>query len=101
MWRVRRTGAKLRGALFALIYEKSLRLDISSPNVSPMAGITLVGTDVQTIIGGINMMHEIWASMAEIAIATWLIYKELGPACAMPIALAAGRLLPSEGYAPK
>lgn len=90
MWRVRRTSAKLRGGLFALIYQKSLRLDISSPSVSPMAGITLIGTDVETVIGGMNMIHELWASMTEIAIATWLIYRELGPACAMPIALAAG-----------
>lgn len=90
MWRVRRTGAKLRGALFGLIYQKSLRLEITSPNVSPMAGITLIGTDVETIIVGMNMIHELWASVVEIGIATWLIYRELGAACAMPIALAIG-----------
>jgi ATP-binding cassette, subfamily C (CFTR/MRP), member 1 len=35
-----------------------------------------------------NMIHELWASITEISIATWLIYRELGSACAMPIALA-------------
>lgn len=55
-----------------------------------MAGITLIGTDTETIIGGMNMFHELWANLVEIAIATWLIYRELGPACAMPIALAVG-----------
>lgn len=90
MWRVRRTSVKIRGSLFALIYQKSLRLDITSPSVSPMAGITLIGTDTETIIGGMNMFHELWANLVEIAIATWLIYRELGPACAMPIALAVG-----------
>lgn len=90
MWRVRRTGAKTRASLFALIYGKSLRLDITSPNVSPMAALTLMGTDTEAIIQGINLVHEIWASFVEIGVATWLIYKELGPACAMPIALAVG-----------
>ncbi len=90
MWRTRRTATKLKASMFALIYQKSLRLDLTSPNVSPLAAVTMVGTDTETIIGGMNLIHEIWAGAVEIGIATWLIYRELGPACAMPIALTVG-----------
>lgn len=38
-----------------------------------------------------NQAHEIWAGMMEIAIAVWLIYRELGAACAMPIAIAVSK----------
>lgn len=64
-----------------------------SPNVTPTAALTLLGTDTETIIAGMNMFHEVWSSLAEIAIATWLISRELGAACAMPIAVAVGKIV--------
>lgn len=76
--------------MFTLIYHKSLRLDITSPNVTPIAALTLMASDTEAIIQGMNLSNEVWASLLEIGIATWLIYRELGPACAMPLALAVG-----------
>lgn len=87
-WRVRRSAARMRGSVIALIYEKSLNLDITSKSVSPAGALTLVGNDVEGIIQGMNQLHELWAGLVEIIIAVYLIGRKLGAACAMPIVVA-------------
>ncbi|KAF4929096.1 ABC transporter atnG [Colletotrichum viniferum] len=86
-WRTHRTAAMLRGSTTALIYQKALRLDLTSPNVSPAGALTLVGTDSEQISQGVNQLHEIWGGLVEIGIGIYLIYRQLGAACAMPVAL--------------
>ncbi|KAI8175262.1 ABC transporter atnG [Colletotrichum sp. SAR 10_66] len=86
-WRTHRTAAMLRGSTTALIYQKALRLDLASPNVSPAGALTLVGTDSEQISQGVNQLHEIWGGLVEIGIGIYLIYRQLGAACAMPVAL--------------
>jgi ATP-binding cassette, subfamily C (CFTR/MRP), member 1 len=83
----------MRGSVIALIYQKSLRLNLISPSVSPTAALTLVGTDCETIIQGIVQLHELWGGLLEIGIGIYLLYRELGAACAMPVALAAGSII--------
>ncbi|KFA49912.1 hypothetical protein S40293_01213 [Stachybotrys chartarum IBT 40293] len=87
-WRVRRSMTKMRGSVIAMIYEKSLRLDIASQNGSPQGALTLVGNDVENIGQGMDRMHELWAAPLEMSIAIYLLNRELGVACAMPVALA-------------
>ncbi|KAJ0345222.1 hypothetical protein KNSL1_008611 [Colletotrichum chrysophilum] len=89
-WRTHRTAAMLRGSTTALIYQKALRLDLTSPNVSPAGALTLVGTDSEQISQGVNQLHEIWGGLVEIGIGIYLIYRQLGAACAMPVALVFG-----------
>ncbi|KAJ0342874.1 hypothetical protein COL922a_000698 [Colletotrichum nupharicola] len=86
-WRTHRTAAMLRGSTTALIYQKALRLDLTSPIVSPAGALTLVGTDSEQISQGVNQLHEIWGGLVEIGIGIYLIYRQLGAACAMPVAL--------------
>ncbi|KAL0941776.1 ABC multidrug transporter [Colletotrichum truncatum] len=86
-WRAQRAASMTRGSTTALVYQKALRLDLTSPNVSPSGALTLVGTDSEQIGQGINQLHEIWASLVEIAIGIYLIYRQVGAACAMPVAL--------------
>jgi ATP-binding cassette, subfamily C (CFTR/MRP), member 1 len=80
----------MRGSIIALIYQKALKLDLTSPNVSLSAALTLVGTDSETIIQGIVQLHNVWGGLLEISIGIYLIYREIGAACAMPIMLAIG-----------
>ncbi|WDK08975.1 ABC transporter [Colletotrichum graminicola] len=86
-WRNQRAGSITRGSTRALVYRKALRLDLSSPNISPSGALTLVGTDTETISKGITHLHEVWGGLLEIGIGIYLIYRQLGAACAMPIAL--------------
>jgi hypothetical protein len=81
----------MRGSVIGLVYQKSLRLDLTSPEVSPEGALTLVTTDVETISQGVVYLHEIWGALLEIAIGIYLLYRELGAACAMPVALVFGK----------
>lgn len=80
----------MRGSIIALIYQKTLKLDLTSPNISPSAALTLVGTDSETIVQGIVQLHNVWGGLLEIGIGIYLIYREIGAACATPIVLAVG-----------
>jgi len=84
----------MRGSVIALVYQKALRLDLTSPNVSPSGALTLIGTDSETILG-LMQLHELWSGMLDTGIGIYLIYRELGAACAMPVALAVGAAIPN------
>ncbi|RYP83764.1 hypothetical protein DL769_001296 [Monosporascus sp. CRB-8-3] len=86
-WRMHRTASLMRGSVVATIYGKSLRLDLTSSGTSPEGALTFINTDVEIITPGIVYLHDIWGSLVEIAIGIYLIYRELGAACAMPIAI--------------
>lgn len=47
--------------------------------------MTLMSTDVQKICDALSQMHEVWASMIEIAIATWLLSQQIGFALLGPL----------------
>jgi hypothetical protein len=48
----------------------------------------LQATHVETICGGFENLHEVWAVPIELAIAMWLLYRELGLSFIAPAALA-------------
>lgn len=87
-WRIYRAAILMRGSVVPLTYRKALRLDTTSSNVNPSAALTLVSTDIETITNGIVQLHETWGSLIEIALSIYLIWRQLGAACAMPLALA-------------
>ena len=73
-----------------LIYAKALQLDSTSANINSSAALTLVNTDIETITQGIVMLHDTWGSLLEIGIAIYLIWRQLGVACLVPVAIALG-----------
>ncbi|KAF4311832.1 Metal resistance protein YCF1-like protein 2 [Botryosphaeria dothidea] len=83
-WRIYRAASMMRGAIVPCIYNKTLRLDSSA--VSSADALTLISTDIDTIVQGIVQLHETWGGLVEIGIAVYLIYRQLGAACAMPVA---------------
>lgn len=87
-WRIYRAAVLMRGSVVPLIYRKALRLDTTSSNVNPSAALTLVSTDIETISNGIVQLHETWGSLIEIALSIYLIWRQLGAAGIMPLALA-------------
>ncbi len=81
-------SAIARGSVIGLIYRESLLLDLNSPSANPTAALTLASGDADNISQSLYQLHEVWGSMIEIAVADYLLYRQMGVACAMPIAAA-------------
>ncbi|KAH8887988.1 putative multidrug resistance protein MDR [Thozetella sp. PMI_491] len=73
----------LRGGLASLIFQKSLRLDTKETKEND--AVTLMSTDIEGIASGIKGLHEIWVSIIELALAVYLLARQVGPACFLVI----------------
>ncbi|KAI1324000.1 ABC transporter [Xylariaceae sp. FL0255] len=73
----------VRALLINAIYNKAT----TAPHVGDgdNAAVTLMGTDVERIYSGTRQFHEFWASIIQIAIASWLLYEQLGLAFLAPL----------------
>jgi hypothetical protein len=83
---------RVRGALDALIYRHRTGRR-SQPTENERTAMTLIGTDAERIVSGLRDIHEIWASTMSIAVATWLLERQLSGACVVPLMLAVGACL--------
>jgi ATP-binding cassette subfamily C (CFTR/MRP) protein 1 len=81
----------LRGTLITAVYSKAT--NIAAVAKDNKASITLMSTDVELTIRGLIDLHEMWANVVQVAIATWLLEIELGAACVGPVIIALGRCL--------
>ncbi|SPJ78456.1 related to multidrug resistance-associated protein [Fusarium torulosum] len=72
-----------RGALVPLIYSKLLQL--KGDNLHQMTAFTLMTADVETIVNDSWRLLEPWAHLLQIAIGTYLLYRQLGAVCCIPI----------------
>ncbi|OAA71650.1 ABC transporter, transmembrane domain, type 1 [Akanthomyces lecanii RCEF 1005] len=72
-----------RGSLIALIYNKTLKMNVA--NVTDAEAITLMSADIDRIGHSLPLIHELYASLLDIAIALWLLYGRLGIAMIAPI----------------
>ena len=71
----------IRGALTSMVYIRTLEVSAISTDT---AAITLSGPDVALISRAFESFHEIWANPIEIALAIWLLARELGLGCIGP-----------------
>lgn len=78
----------VRGVLVEAIFNKTMRISITALNNSQ--AVSLMSTDVQRIVDGLKYIHEIWANVIQIAVATYLLEGELGYACVGPVSVAIG-----------
>lgn len=51
------------------------------------AALTLMSTDMERIRVGFRSLHETWASMAQAALAAWMLYNRLGLVFVAPIGI--------------
>ncbi|KAI1855105.1 hypothetical protein JX265_012293 [Neoarthrinium moseri] len=72
-----------RGCLVSAIYKKTTESRLSA--ASDAAAITLMSSDVERIRLGFLNLHEFWANMIEVALASWLLERQLGTAFAAPL----------------
>ncbi|KAL6920991.1 hypothetical protein FSST1_005017 [Fusarium sambucinum] len=65
-----------RGGLVSLIFKKTLRLKTSS--IKDSAQVTLMTTDVETIVAAGASVHDMWANMLELPIGIYLLHRQIG-----------------------
>lgn len=80
----------VRGGLVSLLYRKAT--DMSTKDVDPAASMTLMSADIERIVQGWQTMHEIWANAVEVAIAIFLLERQLGVACVIPVGVSIRKL---------
>ena len=78
-----------RGGLISLMFAKTSSLEANTAD--PATSLTLMSADIERITNGWQTMHEIWANVIEIALAIYLLERQLGVACVIPIGVAIGK----------
>ncbi|KAK3680588.1 putative multidrug resistance-associated protein [Podospora appendiculata] len=72
-----------RGALVSMIYAKLLRTRVNG--VDQSTAFTLMTTDVEKIVDVAWRLLEPWYCILQIGICTYLLYRQLGAVCCVPI----------------
>jgi ATP-binding cassette subfamily C (CFTR/MRP) protein 1 len=80
----------IRGTLVACIFQKTTEISITALDNS--AAVTLMSTDVERSVLALRQLHELWANVIQVIIATTLLQQELKYACIAPIVVAIGKL---------
>ncbi|RDL32356.1 p-loop containing nucleoside triphosphate hydrolase [Venustampulla echinocandica] len=78
----------IRGSAVSLIYHHTLSLSSSSASTS--SSLTLINNDVERMGHGMRDVHEIWASLIEIALSLWLLEVRLGVSVAAAVVVIIG-----------
>lgn len=65
----------LRGSLTALLYRRTICKTASSSTDKGVA--TLISADMEKVVHGFAVAHELWANPTEMAVFTWLLVKQL------------------------
>lgn len=86
----------MRGVLISSIFSKTLKLHTDADSESK--AMTLMIADVQGIVGSLNHLNEVWASVIETALATWLLERQVGLASLSMIALILGNYIHPHVY---
>lgn len=78
-----RTISKLRGSLIGIIYKKTLTMSTSA--LQDSEAVTLMNADVERITVGLRQSQELWASFYEIALAVFLLHRQISWAALTPL----------------
>ncbi|KAJ4300032.1 hypothetical protein N0V90_005281 [Kalmusia sp. IMI 367209] len=73
----------LRSSLHTTIFRKTTQM--SQEMADDSAAITLMSTDLDRIVQGVRVIHEIWAILAQVGLGCWLLHDQLGVAFITPI----------------
>lgn len=80
-----RFSLRIRGSLIALVFQRNV--NTRPVDMGDITGVTLMGTDVERIVSGMQMFNELWGSLLDVAVAAWLLERQLSLACLAPIVL--------------
>jgi hypothetical protein len=82
----------MRGGLISMLYGKAT--EVALIDVDTASSLTLMSADIERIVTGMETGHEVWSNTLEIGLAMYLLQRELGVACAIPIGVAIGKSSP-------
>ncbi|KAH8712254.1 hypothetical protein GQ44DRAFT_689190 [Phaeosphaeriaceae sp. PMI808] len=85
----------MRGGLVSMLYGKATEVPLT--DVDTASSLTLMSADIERIVTGMETGHEVWSNTIEISLAMYLLQRELGVACAIPIGVAILSFLASLG----
>jgi hypothetical protein len=74
----------VRGCL-TVIYRKTT--GISTVGLDDAAAVSLMSTDVERIVSGLTLMHDIWMTLLQIIISLFLLYRMVWAAFVVPLVL--------------
>ncbi|GAT29334.1 ABC multidrug transporter [Aspergillus luchuensis] len=83
-----RSITMVRGGVVSMIYEKACTL--STKDADPASSVTLMSADIERIVQGWQTMHDIWGNALEIGLAIYLLERQLGLSCVVPVGVAIG-----------
>jgi ATP-binding cassette subfamily C (CFTR/MRP) protein 1 len=89
--KIYRAMLAFRSGLIGIIHDSSLVLN--SANAKDVAAVTLMSTDVDRIIAGIEMLDVIWATPIEVVLAIFMLGRQLGWACLSPLLISVSMYL--------
>lgn len=75
----------VRGCLVTVIYRKTT--GISTVGLDDAAAVSLMSTDVERIVSGLTLMHDIWMTLLQIIISLFLLYRMVWAAFVVPLLL--------------
>lgn len=78
-----RLVAMARGCLVSAVYDKTTESQILAGDDA--AAITLMSTDIERVMGGMEYMHDMWANVLEVGLGCWLLQRKLGFAFMSPV----------------
>ncbi|CEJ92394.1 hypothetical protein VHEMI08049 [[Torrubiella] hemipterigena] len=78
---------KLRATLHTTIFRKTTQVNATAG--SDTAAITLMSTDLDRVVRGGQVIHELWAILAQVAIGCYLLQGQLGVAFISPLVVIA------------
>jgi hypothetical protein len=81
----------VRGGLVDVVFDKMLRLREEKELESK--ALTLTINDAQRISTSLTFLHEVWAGLLETGLATWLLWRQVGPSSLTVLGLALGTFL--------
>ena len=75
-----------RGGLISMLFAKAALLDLRA--IDPASSTTLMSADIERITNGWMTLHDMWSNVIEIGLAIYLLERQLGAACGIPVAVA-------------
>ncbi|KAG9750060.1 putative ABC transporter, partial [Aureobasidium melanogenum] len=82
---ISRIMTKLRGALISMVHDHSLV--VSDFATKDGAALTLISSDIDTIIRVLGELNESWARLIEVAVGIGLLARQVGAVSIVPIVL--------------
>lgn len=86
----------MRSTLASAVHRKTTTLSLPKASGSQM-GLSIISADLYRMNVGFTYLHDVWANLIQISVATYLLQRQLGSACVIPLILAFGSALSSIG----